>query len=348
MTSWNTAPNEHRWLMALVLSCVLHAAVFFLADTLPRQELSTANAPSVTLELTPAARTASTVVMQQRKARKARREAKGQIVDLPKPLEERKPPKNARFLSKYDMRTPVEQKTRHIGRPKMPSRSPGRKERPADRRVAMIHRPSARRMPRPERKPGQKTLPRGQGRPEGPGLAVPLRRTDKRGALQAFRSLLAPQGDWGQAVAKRKGGVMVADDAILDVKRTGDVTLLNARSFKYFAFFERIKKRVRAEWDPATVYRARDPYGRIYGTRDRLTVLAVELDREGRVSRMEVFRSSGLPFLDKEALRAMKKAAPFLNPPRGLMDEDGKIRFKFGFLLDFSSSRSHFFWQRNW
>ena len=59
----------------------------------------------------------------------------------------------------------------------------------------------------------------------------------------------------------------------------------------------------------------RDPTGTMYGGRDRVTVLSVTLDREGNLEDVVVERSSGLDFLDIEAVKAFEKAQPFPHPP---------------------------------
>jgi TonB family protein len=48
-----------------------------------------------------------------------------------------------------------------------------------------------------------------------------------------------------------------------------------------------------------------------FGARDRYTILDVTLDATGAVSAMTLGRSSGLTFLDDEAMAAVRRAAPF-------------------------------------
>lgn len=117
----------------------------------------------------------------------------------------------------------------------------------------------------------------------------------------------------------------------------GERTALNSRKWVYASFFNRVQRLVAQQWDPSNPYRRRDPYGNIYGVKDRLTVLSVELLPNGTLADVSVARSSGLSFLDEEAKRAFQKAHPFPNPPAGLVERDGKIRFRFGFFLDLSS-----------
>lgn len=123
----------------------------------------------------------------------------------------------------------------------------------------------------------------------------------------------------------------------------GDKTLLNRKRMSYSDFFERVKQGVASHWDPAYVYRRRDPSGRIYGVEDRLTVLNVTLNGDGSLDRLYVEQPSGLDFLDDEAMRAMNEAVPFPNPPEGMKDINGDVNFKFGFYFEISTRRFRVF-----
>ena len=63
------------------------------------------------------------------------------------------------------------------------------------------------------------------------------------------------------------------------------------------------------------------------------------LTPEGGLRDIEVTRSSGVDFLDNEAIAAFRRAQPFPNPPQGLIDDSsGMIDFPFGFHIEFSRS----------
>lgn len=125
----------------------------------------------------------------------------------------------------------------------------------------------------------------------------------------------------------------------LDGIEEGEKTLLNRKRSSYADFFERVKVGVSQHWDPVRVYRRRDPHGKVYGVQDRLTVLRVSLRGNGSIVELLVEESSGLDFMDDEALRAFKKAGPFPNPPEGLKGKDGLIRFSFGFYFEITTRK---------
>ncbi len=123
-----------------------------------------------------------------------------------------------------------------------------------------------------------------------------------------------------------------ANDHIEDVTK-GESTLLNSREFKYATFFNRVKRSVSQHWSPRVgeEYRRRDPYGNIYGVRDRRTLLDIWLDGQGELVDVEVAKSSGVQFFDDVAIQSFRDASPFPNPPAGLVEPDGRIYFQFGF-----------------
>lgn len=114
----------------------------------------------------------------------------------------------------------------------------------------------------------------------------------------------------------------------------GDGTFLNTKEWKYASFFNRVKQGVGMHWDPGSPLRMRDPTGNMYGGRDRFTLLRVTLDEHGSVKKINVEKSSGLEFLDLEAVAAFERAQPFPNPPPGLISADSTVHFSFGFFLD--------------
>ncbi len=126
-----------------------------------------------------------------------------------------------------------------------------------------------------------------------------------------------------------------ANDHLRDVDE-GEGTYLNTREWKYASFFNRVKQSVGQQWYPQEQLRLRDPTQQIYGGRDRYTVLAVTLNQDGRLKDAFVEKSSGLDFLDLEAVKAFERAQPFPNPPPGLVAADQTVHFQFGFFLEMS------------
>jgi TonB family protein len=121
----------------------------------------------------------------------------------------------------------------------------------------------------------------------------------------------------------------------------GEETLLNTKRWKYASFFNRVKHAVQQYYNPENAYRLRDPTGQIYGRKNRLTILKVSLEPDGALRDVLIEHPCGIDFLDDEAVKAFKEAAPFPNPPVGLVDaQSNLITFRFGFYFEITETGS--------
>jgi TonB family protein len=166
-------------------------------------------------------------------------------------------------------------------------------------------------------------IQKGEGEEEG--QAASLGRVGSRGLASLLPS---------SAVVDRIVGAAPAD-RLEDVEE-GEGTFLNTKEWKFAGFMNRVKQSVGWHWHPNEELRRRDPTGNIYSGRDRHTLLHVTLDEQGMVKDMYVEKSSGLDFLDIEAMRSFERAQPFPHPPRGMMEDGETVSFRFGFYLDMS------------
>lgn len=157
------------------------------------------------------------------------------------------------------------------------------------------------------------------------------RRMGERGGQDGLPSLKDLRPTLG-TVARIAG--TPSDDYIENVPE-GDGTFLNTRSFKYATFFYQVRDSVGSYWksDVRQEMRRRDPTGDIYGPGDLKTLLFIRLDDTGKLSEVRVEESSGYDFLDAVAVRAFQKAESFPNPPKGIVDANGHIKFHFAFVL---------------
>ncbi len=298
----------------------------------------------------------------------------GQVVETARP-ETEEAPQVAKYLGRYDMKVKVEQKSRgqkrksdNLGTKKI--ENPSKLQSPTSTSkdptvLRTAKRLAKRKQKRQERKreaaqtlpasghaaktPGPKAASTAAPQ-EGPGASVaggdPAPRQTSPSVLRGKHSdMLLPSTSAGnvmhnlQALAGSPG----SDDYLPDVDKDGDTNLLNTRKFRYWDFFQRVRKRVRTEWDPAGAWRSRDPTGKRYGVRDRLTVVRVRLQADGSLKDIQVDKRSGLGFLDDEARRAFVAGGPYPNPPRGLINPNGVVEFKFGFMFEINSSRFKFY-----
>jgi TonB family protein len=294
-------------------------------------------------------------------------QAPGQVIDLPKPHEEKRPDK-ARFAAEYD--NSVTKETKKYGkfddkarqaalngaaeqpRPAVPPSPPSPKNAPRTPGALAMRTPGPRGRPGPQGPPGESS-PQVAGRPgesleappdqngdlSPPGMGTPLRPPGGGGVPNPSQQppgappALVPSD---QQLAKAIGSG--TQDYLKDID-DGDETSLNSKKWKFASFFNRVKQQVRDHWRPAEEYRRRDPTGSIYGQKDRYTLLRVQLKPDGSLANVALETPSGIEFLDDEAIEAFKQAQPFPNPPHQLVDGDsGMIKFRFGFYFELSGS----------
>lgn len=126
----------------------------------------------------------------------------------------------------------------------------------------------------------------------------------------------------------------------LEGVEAGDETALSAKRWVHASFFNRLKRQVAQNWDPASVWRRSDPRGQVYGAKTRVTEVRVSLSPSGRLAKIVVTTPSGVGDLDDEALRAFRAAGPFPNPPKDLAGPDQLITFAFAFYFEIGAPRS--------
>jgi len=286
----------------------------------------------------------------QRKLDEARKpeddpDMNGQVVSLPRPDVEVRPDK-ADFLSEHDSVASKQTVRRASGSGAgRTGGANGRDKTTSDGGGKGAVQPAPGTGPQAKRPGGESggTRPDGFDGEEGPGGTLP-----KKGPLAQGN----PVGDGGdgkplpkigdlrpsdEALARAAGGGGV-NDYLKDVEE-GDETVLNSKRWRFSSFFNRMKSQVAQHWHPDVAYRLRDPSGRIYGTKNRLTVLRVSLDPKGGLKDIFLEKPSGVDFLDDEAESAFRAAEPFPNPPEQLVNaETGVISFRFGFLFEITSA----------
>jgi TonB family protein len=114
------------------------------------------------------------------------------------------------------------------------------------------------------------------------------------------------------------------------------MTQLNTREYKYYGYH----KRIRTQLDQWYESKLRDQMkkilsqGRTIASEDnKRTQLLIILNPQGNLVRIQVMGASGVRELDDAAVEAFKKAAPFPNPPKGMIDPDGTIKVRWDFVL---------------
>jgi protein TonB len=132
------------------------------------------------------------------------------------------------------------------------------------------------------------------------------------------------------------GGGSQNDDHLEKVVE-GMETVLNTREFLYYGYYSRIKAKIRQHWEPiikSKITRLLKQGRHVASTQSRVTQIIILLDEGGELIKVQVVGASGIEDLDQAAVEAFRAAAPFPNPPRGMIEEDGKIRIRWDFILE--------------
>lgn len=186
---------------------------------------------------------------------------------------------------------------------------------------------------------------KGDGKPKGEALAKELfKGFDPSEAVQRQKVAEQEAGKGlGKGTADREnpdkegGDVSQTNDYIKDVD-TGLETLLNTREFKYYSYYSRIRKQLSQHWEG----RVREKLSKLFKEgrapastgRDRITKLMIVLNNKGTLVRVQVLSDSGVQDLDDAAIEAFRAAAPFPNPPLGIVEQDGTVKIRWDFILE--------------
>jgi TonB family protein len=166
---------------------------------------------------------------------------------------------------------------------------------------------------------------------------------DVQPQLKAQGSVLdkfKPKVDWTAMANKNAGGdgldISRSDDHLKDVEK-GAQTVLSTREFVYYSYFKRIKGQIQQQWEPSIKGKMMKLMSRgrtVASVEDRTTKLLIILNAKGTLVGVKVLGESGITDLDDAAVEAFKAAAPFPNPPAGIVEQDGTIKIRWDFVLE--------------
>lgn len=114
-------------------------------------------------------------------------------------------------------------------------------------------------------------------------------------------------------------------------------TMLSTREFVYYTYYSRIRKQLNQFWGTKVKEKMTKIYreGRqIASTEDKITKCLITLDKIGNLVKVQIIGISGIRELDEAAVEAFRLAAPFPNPPTGIIEQDGNIKLRWDFILE--------------
>ncbi|KYG69293.1 energy transducer TonB [Bdellovibrio bacteriovorus] len=197
----------------------------------------------------------------------------------------------------------------------------------------------------------QKTGPKGDGKQKN---LAKSEESKKQIAKDLFKTFDATEALERQKLADKESGLgegrgsgeqntgtgaetSQTNDYLKDVN-VGLETVLNTREFKYYSYYNRIRKQLAQHWEG----RVRDKLSKMFKegrapaatNQDRITKLMIVLNDKGTLVRVQVISDSGVRDLDDAAIEAFRAAAPFPNPPKGIVEGDGTVKIRWDFVLE--------------
>lgn len=127
-----------------------------------------------------------------------------------------------------------------------------------------------------------------------------------------------------------------SSDHLKEVAEGGE-TMLNTREFKYYTYYSRIRRQLSQYWEPKVKSKLNNMFRqgrRIASDKDHVTKLLIILNEQGLLVGVQVVNESGVMDLDEAATEAFRAAAPFPNPPEGIIESDGTVKIRWDFVLE--------------
>ena len=143
--------------------------------------------------------------------------------------------------------------------------------------------------------------------------------------------------DWGKlggspGALRDSFGTAGSPDRLPDVDK-GKSSILDSREHLYASFFSRMRGRILEHWNAQKAIDRYDPSASRLGGVAKTTVVRIRLDASGAIDKLSFEHESGVDYLDEEAIRALKAAGPFPNPPAGLF-ENGEFVITVAFTVE--------------
>lgn len=115
------------------------------------------------------------------------------------------------------------------------------------------------------------------------------------------------------------------------------MTRLNTKEYRYYGYYNRIKNQLNQWWVPKVQQKFTKmmKQGRtIASEENKVTKLVIILNNAGRLVNVQVLAESGVKDLDDAAIEAFRSAAPFPNPPKGMIDDDGTVKIRWDCVVE--------------
>jgi protein TonB len=312
--------------LALVLSVAFHLVLALLLYLAPRIQLPVKPAHLSEVELIDAEKLVKQMQDDQ---------TKGQIVDQNEKAVNDEVPKDSKYLSRHNQKVVEETQAQQHGKFVNSDTSGG-----AVAQQKILGKPAVKTgaVGKADKQAGEVKEEKSV-MTDADGVAVKSHKPTLKDLMPDFKP--GPPRVEDEQVAQGGGeGPSATDDHLKDVPK-GMETLLSTREFVYFSYYNRIKEKLRQYWEPKIkekMERIMRQGRTVASTGDKITRIIIILDENGVLQKIQVIGASGVTDLDDAAVEAFKAAAPFPNPPKGIVESDGTIKIRWDFILEADST----------
>lgn len=154
---------------------------------------------------------------------------------------------------------------------------------------------------------------------------------------QERKALPAPQQKNDRNLAAAQNSQASTTNDHLENVKDDLMTKLNTREYKYYGYYNRIKNQLNDWWVPQVQQKFTKmmKQGRtIASSENKITKLIIILNSAGNLVKVQVMAESGVRDLDDAAVEAFRQAAPFPNPPKGMMEQDGTVKIRWDCVVE--------------
>lgn len=326
--------KRNRQSLSIALSLILHGVLALLLIFAPSLQKRPPARKQTEVELVDPEKLLAALKQQREQA------AKGQIVEQDENQLNDEKPEDAKFLSRHNQKVVKQTQAAVHGKFRNTDGSSGAKK--TKREAGKVDEKSGKEADQDVKVADKTDDPRPQKNVVTAKDGMQAKsKPEMKDLMPSFKPVPPPIDS--DKIAEGGGeGPSATDDSLKDVA-TGMQTLLSTREFVYYSYYNRIKDKLRQYWEPKIkekMERIVRQGRRIASNTDRITRIVIILDDTGTLVRVQIVGASGVNDLDDAAVEAFRAAAPFPNPPKGIVDPDGTIKIRWDFILEANNSNS--------
>lgn len=133
-------------------------------------------------------------------------------------------------------------------------------------------------------------------------------------------------------------GTSTIGEALPKDVSVGSFTALNTDRYLYYSFYARVEELIRFRWETLVQQTIDTTPPERFGhnfSNEWITQVDILLKPTGEVHSTKIMKESGLRGFDQSAIQAFIQAQVFPNPPKDMLNEDGLIRLKYRFHVNY-------------